>query len=296
MKCWPAHWRAARVQTGVTSSEIVVDGGRRTDHAVGLDDARGGRGDRRRRHSFGGGPLPQRSAAQPVCRLHGVARHRRPALDPNWRARPWARRSNSGTFRSGRTTPTGSPPSAPRRVGWHREGELAYLQTKFASWAEPIPALLAATDPDDVLHNDLYDRDEARSLVAGADRSGWRRRPRDAPAPGPGRLSGARGRRDSGRFVDQIDDLATAFARFATFRRPRVRALVRESAHDRQDGQPSAVVSERCGQSRDGAGARGAVEPAPGGGGVALGVHVPAAACSRRPNGLRNVEPAGAGR
>ena len=31
-------------------------------------------------------------------------------------------------------------------------------------------------------------------------------------------------------FVDQTDDLATAFARFATFRRPRVRALVRESA------------------------------------------------------------------
>jgi 2-polyprenyl-6-methoxyphenol hydroxylase-like FAD-dependent oxidoreductase len=31
-------------------------------------------------------------------------------------------------------------------------------------------------------------------------------------------------------FVDQTDDPGTAFARFAMFRRPRVRALVRESA------------------------------------------------------------------
>jgi hypothetical protein len=30
------------------------------------------------------------------------------------------------------------------------------------AWADPIPALLAATDPSDVLRNDLYDRDEAR--------------------------------------------------------------------------------------------------------------------------------------
>src|SRR5690606_9292848 len=42
------------------------------------------------------------------------------------------------------------------------QGELAYLKEKFASWAEPMPTLLAATDPADVLHNDLYDRDEAR--------------------------------------------------------------------------------------------------------------------------------------
>jgi len=32
-------------------------------------------------------------------------------------------------------------------------------------------------------------------------------------------------------FVDQTDDLAAAFARFERFRRPRVRALVRESAN-----------------------------------------------------------------
>ena len=110
------------------------------------------------------------------------------------------------------------------------EGELAYLQTKFASWAEPIPALLAATDPDVVLHNDLYDRDQARvcsrgPIVLVGDAAHPMR-----PHLGQG---GCQGLEDAGilaSFVEQTDDPATAFARFAEFRRPRVRALVRESA------------------------------------------------------------------
>ncbi len=110
------------------------------------------------------------------------------------------------------------------------EGELAYLQTKFASWAEPIPALLAATDPDVVLHNDLYDRDQARV---------WSRGPivlvGDAAHPmrphlGQGGCQGLEDAAILASFVEQTDDPATAFARFAEFRRPRVRALVRESA------------------------------------------------------------------
>jgi 2-polyprenyl-6-methoxyphenol hydroxylase-like FAD-dependent oxidoreductase len=109
-------------------------------------------------------------------------------------------------------------------------GELAYLQTKFASWAEPLPALLAATDPDVVLHNDLYDRDEAPV---------WSKGPvvlvGDAAHPmrphlGQGGCQGLEDAAILADFVDQTDDPGTAFARFATFRRPRVRALVRESA------------------------------------------------------------------
>ena len=110
------------------------------------------------------------------------------------------------------------------------EGELAYLQTKFASWAEPFPALLAATDPDVVLHNDLYDRDEARvwskgPIVLVGDAAHAMR-----PHLGQGGCQGLEDAAILAGFVDQTDDLATAFARFATFRRPRVRALVRESA------------------------------------------------------------------
>ena len=125
------------------------------------------------------------------------------------------------------------------------EGELAYLQTKFGSWAEPLPALLAATDPDAVLHNDLYDRDQARvwskgPIVLVGDAAHPMR-----PHLGQGGCQGLEDAAILAGFVDQTDDLATAFARFATFRRPRVRALVRESATDRKDRQPSAGVPQR---------------------------------------------------
>jgi 2-polyprenyl-6-methoxyphenol hydroxylase-like FAD-dependent oxidoreductase len=50
-------------------------------------------------------------------------------------------------------------------------GELAYLKARFASWAAPIPAVLAATHPEGVLRNDLYDRDQARQWSRG--RSSW---------------------------------------------------------------------------------------------------------------------------
>jgi 2-polyprenyl-6-methoxyphenol hydroxylase-like FAD-dependent oxidoreductase len=109
------------------------------------------------------------------------------------------------------------------------QGELDYLKARFASWADPIPAVLAATDPDDVLRNDLYDRGEARQ---------WSRGPvlvvGDAAHPMRPHLGqgGCQGLEDAAllaRFVDAADDLAAAFARFAAFRRPRVRSLVRES-------------------------------------------------------------------
>jgi 2-polyprenyl-6-methoxyphenol hydroxylase-like FAD-dependent oxidoreductase len=109
-------------------------------------------------------------------------------------------------------------------------GELAYLQDKFASWADPIPALLAATDPADVLRNDLYDRDQARC---------WSRGPvtlvGDAAHPmrphlGQGGCQGLEDAAILASLVDRSPDLATAFSEFAAFRRRRVHAVVRESA------------------------------------------------------------------
>jgi 2-polyprenyl-6-methoxyphenol hydroxylase-like FAD-dependent oxidoreductase len=109
------------------------------------------------------------------------------------------------------------------------EGELAYLKARFALWADPIPEVLARTDPAAVLRNDLYDRDQARQ---------WSRGPvlvvGDAAHPmrphlGQGGCQGLEDAAVLARFVDSADDLAAAFARFAEFRRKRVRALVRES-------------------------------------------------------------------
>lgn len=110
------------------------------------------------------------------------------------------------------------------------QGELAYVTRRFGGWVQPIPDVLAATDPRDVLRNDLYDRDPARQ---------WSRGPvvvvGDAAHPmrphlGQGGCQSLEDAAILARFVDGVDDVASAFARFTSFRRPRVRALVRESA------------------------------------------------------------------
>jgi 2-polyprenyl-6-methoxyphenol hydroxylase-like FAD-dependent oxidoreductase len=109
------------------------------------------------------------------------------------------------------------------------QGELDYLKARFASWADPIPAVLAATDPDDVLRNDLYDRDQVRQwsrgrvLVVGDAAHPMR------PHLGQGGCQGLEDAAVLARFVDGDEDMAAAFGRFAAFRRPRVRGLVRES-------------------------------------------------------------------
>ncbi|MGE2719735.1 FAD-dependent oxidoreductase [Mycolicibacterium celeriflavum] len=109
------------------------------------------------------------------------------------------------------------------------QGELAYLRKRFASWVRPIPEILASTDPADVLRNDLYDRDEARQ---------WSRGPvvtvGDAAHPmrphlGQGGCQGLEDAAILARFLDADGNAAAAFARFAAYRRPRVRSLVRES-------------------------------------------------------------------
>jgi 2-polyprenyl-6-methoxyphenol hydroxylase-like FAD-dependent oxidoreductase len=108
-------------------------------------------------------------------------------------------------------------------------GELAYLRSKYAAWADPIPDLLAATDEGAVLRNDLYDRAEARQ---------WTRGPvvviGDAAHPmrphlGQGGCQGLEDAAILAHCVGSGEDLAAAFARFAAVRRPRVRSLARES-------------------------------------------------------------------
>ncbi|GAB7146148.1 FAD-dependent oxidoreductase [Mycobacterium riyadhense] len=136
---------------------------------------------------------------------------------------------------------TGHVPVGPDRTYWYAterapegrlapEGELPYLQGKLAGWAEPIPSVLAATAPADVLRNDLYDRTPARH---------WTRGPvvlvGDAAHPmrphlGQGGCQGIEDAAILGAFVERTTDLPTAFARFATYRRPRIASLVRESA------------------------------------------------------------------
>jgi 2-polyprenyl-6-methoxyphenol hydroxylase-like FAD-dependent oxidoreductase len=110
------------------------------------------------------------------------------------------------------------------------EGELFYLGRRLAAWADPIPAIVAATAPADVLRNDLYDRTPLRH---------WSRGPivvvGDAAHPmrphlGQGGCQALEDAAILAGYVAQTDDLSIAFSRFAAFRRPRTSALVRESS------------------------------------------------------------------
>jgi 2-polyprenyl-6-methoxyphenol hydroxylase-like FAD-dependent oxidoreductase len=109
------------------------------------------------------------------------------------------------------------------------QGELNYLRARFASWAAPIPAMLAATHPAEVLRNDLYDRSPARRWAAGAvvlvgDAAHPMR-----PHLGQGGCQALEDAAVLGAFVDLSSDLSSAFAAFEAFRRRRVSAIVRES-------------------------------------------------------------------
>ena len=171
------------------------------------------------------GPLPSRYVGYTAWR--GVAAYR---LDPALAGE---------TMSAG--TEIGHVPLGPDHTYWFatertREGsrsaggEHAYLTAKLAGWADPIPALLASTDPADVLRNDLYDRAQPRD---------WSRGPAvivgDAAHPmrphlGQGGCQGLEDAAILARFVGLSPDLPAAFDRFGAFRRRRVRQLVRESA------------------------------------------------------------------
>ncbi|MCG5432476.1 FAD-dependent oxidoreductase [Mycobacterium sp. MYCO198283] len=108
-------------------------------------------------------------------------------------------------------------------------GELPHLRQRFADWAEPIPTLLASTDPADVLRHDVYDRDAARVWARGpvvlvGDAAHAMR-----PHLGQGGCQALEDAAILGAFVDGAGTLSAAFTRFVAYRRPRVAAVVRES-------------------------------------------------------------------
>jgi 2-polyprenyl-6-methoxyphenol hydroxylase-like FAD-dependent oxidoreductase len=170
------------------------------------------------------GPLARRYAGYTAWR--GVAKHR---IDPDLAGETMAAGLEVGHV------PMGAEHTywfATERAPEGRsspDGELAYLQGAFASWAEPIPTLLAAADPAEVLRNDLYDRARARC---------WARGPvvitGDAAHPmrphlGQGGCQGLEDAAVLGGLAGRAPDLPTAFERFTTLRRRRVQMIVRES-------------------------------------------------------------------
>ena len=151
--CRPDRWSATADGARVTLSDA--------------NDPRCRRRRRRRRHAFSGGTSPKRPAASPLCRLHRLARRRRLQHRPGRRRRD-PRPRHRVRPRSARERPHLLVRHRARARGTHApQASWPICKDKFDTWAEPIPAVLAATDPADVLHNDLYDRIEARHWSRG---------------------------------------------------------------------------------------------------------------------------------
>lgn len=113
--------------------------------------------------------------------------------------------------------------------GQVNDDERAHLAARFASWPEPIPDLIAATRPDDLLRNDLHDRGLARrwsqgSTVIIGDAAHPMR-----PHLGQGGCQGLEDAVVLAALVGDGADVPTAFARFASTRQRRVRPIVSES-------------------------------------------------------------------
>lgn len=110
------------------------------------------------------------------------------------------------------------------------DGELAYLRGRYSGWAEPVPTVLSTTDPAVVLRHDIYDRSSAQTWARGpvllvGDAAHAMR-----PHLGQGGCQSLEDAAILAAFIGDGTELPTAFSRFAAFRRPQVRSLIRESA------------------------------------------------------------------
>ncbi|MGB0876886.1 MAG: FAD-dependent oxidoreductase [Mycobacterium sp.] len=221
---------ADTVQTGVTATGLVITSSsvrvtvsdsqiRDADAVVGAD------GVNSLVARFLNGPLPSRYVGYTAWR--GVAAC---PLDP----------ALAGTT-MGNGTEVGHVPLGADHTYWFASerapeggtapgGDHAYLTTKLASWAAPIPELIACTDPAELMRNDLFDRVQPRNWSRGnvvlvGDAAHPMR-----PHLGQGGCQGLEDAAILARFIELASDLPTAFASFGRFRRRRVRPLVRESA------------------------------------------------------------------
>ncbi|MET9215873.1 MULTISPECIES: FAD-dependent oxidoreductase [unclassified Nocardia] len=119
----------------------------------------------------------------------------------------------------------------------HAPGTFAEVRDRFAGWHHPIPALLAAADPNTVLHNDIYDIPALPSFTAG--RIALLGDAAHAMTPNLGQ-GGCQALEDAvvlARLAAEPDGLA----RYDRERRPRTRMIATRSARIGTIGQLSAA-------------------------------------------------------
>jgi 2-polyprenyl-6-methoxyphenol hydroxylase-like FAD-dependent oxidoreductase len=119
------------------------------------------------------------------------------------------------------------------------DGELAELRRRFGDWHDPIPALLAAVRPSDVLRNDIEALDPPRSYAAG--RVALLGDAAHAMTPDMGQ-GGCLAMEDAVVLAAEVGDarsldrstLPEALARYSAARRPRTAAI---AARSRRSGR-----------------------------------------------------------
>ncbi|MCF8569459.1 FAD-dependent monooxygenase [Gordonia sp. HY002] len=128
-------------------------------------------------------------------------------------------------------------------AGTSFDDEAAHVRGLVDGWADPLPRLVAATDPDHLLRNDLYDRPTATVLHRGrvvlvGDAAHPMR-----PHLGQGGCQAIEDAVTLAECIGTGDDLPLATMRYASVRRRRIRAVVRESELIGRvvNGRPAAV-------------------------------------------------------
>jgi 2-polyprenyl-6-methoxyphenol hydroxylase-like FAD-dependent oxidoreductase len=107
--------------------------------------------------------------------------------------------------------------------------QLAELRARFAGWHDPIPALLAATSPEQLLHHPLADLDPLPPMRFG-DRVALVGDAAHAMTPNLGQ-GAAQALEDAVTLVAEVagGDIAGGLVRYDAVRRPRVAGIVRNS-------------------------------------------------------------------
>ncbi|GAA2405851.1 FAD-dependent monooxygenase [Actinomadura vinacea] len=126
------------------------------------------------------------------------------------------------------------------------DGEYAELRRRFGTWAEPIPTLLAAVTPDDVLRHDIYDLPALPTYVSGRVVLLGDAAHAMTPNLGQGACQALEDAAVLGACLAQARDVGSALARYDRQRRTRTQRIVRRSARLGAVGQlawPPAVLA-----------------------------------------------------